>query len=397
MVVYIIDQPTEPLPRPRPAEAPQPPPPVSPYSASPKPQETAVLTVNGVKFDDWESVFVQKRRGDSFSHFRFTAAERDPVFGQNSYDVPLWQKLQFKPGDHCTVSLAGVQVIHGYIDVRQVAYDATSHGVMLHGKSVTAWAARSSVDTKTGSFDGKNIQQVAQEVLAPYRVGIKTIGNLDLTPFVHLQNEHGELIWDFLERLARPRGIVMGSDAKGNFLLIGDHSLPTVTELIEGRNIKTCQCTIRHDQTYTNYDGRAQGTATDSRSGTDMSELHATASSQVKGQPYSKLITASEQMVTSVAEVQKRVDSERIWHDDTEVQATITVQGWLRDNTHLWKTGEHVFVRSPMAMLNQALGIQDVTFTQDSNNGTETTLDLVLPGLLRASPNCDPSPASSQS
>ena len=101
--------------------------------------------------------------------------------------------------------------------MRQVAYNATSHGVMLIGKSVTAWAARSSVDTKTGSFDGKNILQVAQEVLAPYPVGIKTVGQIDLTPFVHLQNEKGELIWDFLERLARPRGIVMGSDCARQF------------------------------------------------------------------------------------------------------------------------------------------------------------------------------------
>ena len=396
MVVYIIDQPTEPLPRPRPAEAPPPPPPVSPYSASSKPQETAVLTVNGVKFDDWESVFVQGRWADPFTYFRFTAAERDPVFGKQPYDVPLWQKLQFKPGDQCTVSLAGVQVVDGYIDVRQVAYNATTHGVMLIGKSVTAWAARSSVDTKTGSFDGKNILQVAQEVLAPYPVGIKTIGQIDLTPFVHLQNEKGELVWDFLERLARPRGIVMGSDSKGNFLLIGPHTFPTVTQLIEGQNIKSCQCTIRHDQTYTNYEVHAQATGTDDRSGTDASELHADANGRVAN-PFSKLITAAEQMVTSVAEVQARVDNEKVWHDDTEVQATITVQGWLYNESRLWTPGDQVFVRSPMAMLNQDLKIQNVTFTQDSNNGTETVLDLVLPGLLKGSPNFDPSTPPSQS
>ena len=36
----------------------------------------------------------------------------------------------------------------------------------------------------------------------------------------------------------------MGSDSKGNFLLIGPHTFPTVTQLIEGQNIKSCQCTI---------------------------------------------------------------------------------------------------------------------------------------------------------
>ena len=379
MGIKVVELPSSPPPRP-----------------ASKPQETAVLTVNGVEFDDWESVFVQGRWADPFTYFRFAAAERDPVFGKQPYDVPLWEKLQFKPGDKCTVSLAQVQVVSGVIEIRQAAYNATSHGVMLQGKSVTAWAARSSVDTKTGSFDGKNILQVAQEVLAPYPVGIKTVGTLDLKPFVHLQNEHGELIWDFLERLARPRGIVMGSDAHGNFLLIGPHTFPTVTQLIEGQNIKSCQCTIRHDMTYEQYDTRAQGTATDSRSGSDMSDLHATVASRITTQPYSKLITAAEQPVTTQPEVQARVENERVWHDDTEVQATITVQGWLYNESRLWTPGDQVFVRSPMAMLNQDMKIQNVTFTQDSTNGTETVLDLVLPGLLKGSPNFDPSPPPSQ-
>ena len=202
---------------------------------------------------------------------------------------------------------------------------------MLVGKSITAWAARSSVDTKTGSFDGKNILQVAQEVLKPFPVGIKTVGQIDLTPFVHLQNEKGELIWDFLERIARPRGIVMGSDCARQLPADRRPSVfATVTELVEGQNIKSCQCTIRHDQTYQQYDAVAQASGTDDRSGTcGGARCSPGCVQRIATQPYSKLITPAEQMVTSQAEVQKRVDNERVWHDDTEVQATITVQGWL--------------------------------------------------------------------
>jgi prophage tail gpP-like protein len=59
-------------------------------------------------------------------------------------------------------------------------------------------------------------------VIAPFGVGVKTIGTLNPTPFARLQVEPGEKLWDFLERIARPRGIVMGSDHLGNFLLIGE-------------------------------------------------------------------------------------------------------------------------------------------------------------------------------
>jgi prophage tail gpP-like protein len=354
----------------------------------PKPQETAVLEVNGVKFDDWESVWVQKQRADSYTWFRFTAAERDPIFGKANV-FPLPSRLQFKPGDRCTITLAGTTVVTGYIETRQVAYDANQHGVMLIGKSATAWAARSSVDTKTGNFDKKNILQVAQEVIKPYGVGLKVIGQLNLTPFDKLQNEKGELVWDFLERIARPRGVIMGSDAFGNFLLIGEHSDPGGAELVEGRNIKSCQCTITHKNSYLNYDATAQKPASDDDAGTEASEQHATIKGTVT-QIASKLITNAEQPVKTQAELQDRVKNEKVWHDDSVVQATIVVQGWLADGTKLWEEGKEYHVRSPMAMLNQTLKVQTVTFTQDDQQGTQTTLDMVLPGLLKGSPNYDP-------
>ena len=58
-------------------------------------------------------------------------------------------------------------------------------------------------------------------------------------------------------------------------------------------------------------------------------------------------------------------------------------QGWLRDGVTLWKPGDNVFVKSPMAMLNMTMKIQNVAFSQDNQNGTITTLDLVPPWLLK--------------
>ncbi|RXG91595.1 phage baseplate assembly protein [Bradyrhizobium zhanjiangense] len=354
----------------------------------PKPQEVAVLEVNGLKFEDWESVWVQERWADSFTYFRFTAAERDPIINRRGGPFPLISKLQFKPGDRCTITLAGQLAVTGFIETRQVAYDAFQHGVMLIGKSDTAGPAKSSVDTKTGNFDKKNILQVAQEVLSDYPVGIKVIGALDLTPFDKLQNEKGELIWDFLERIARPRGVVMGSDSHGNFLLIGEHAFPVIAQLVEGQNIKSCQCIITEEHTYSEYRVDGQAPASDDNSGTAASEMKA----KVGGTSpvFSKLITAAEQPVKTIAELQARAKNESIWHEGTKIQATIVVQGWLRDGSALWHAGEEVSVYSPMAMLNNTLKIQNCTFTQDNSSGTITTLDLVSPNLLRSRSDFNP-------
>jgi prophage tail gpP-like protein len=62
------------------------------------------------------------------------------------------------------------------------------------------------------------------------------------------------------------------------------------------------------------------------------------------------------------------------------------------DGKTLWEEGKEYPVKSPMAMLNQTLKVQTVTFTQDNQSGTQTTLLLVLPGLLKGSPNYDATP-----
>jgi hypothetical protein len=76
------------------------------------------------------------------------------------------------------------------------------------------------------------------------------------------------------------------------------------------------------------------------------------------------------------------------WSEGTKVQATVTTQGWMMPGTQLlWQAGDNVMVNSPMAVIDQVMSINTVTFTQDQR-GTLTTLDLVIPWLLR-----DKSPA----
>jgi prophage tail gpP-like protein len=85
-----------------------------------------------------------------------------------------------------------------------------------------------------------------------------------------------------------------------------------------------------------------------------------------------------------------------------ELQATVTVQGWqpggAQGGGELWEKGKKVKVTSPMAMLDDQLAIQQVTFTQDDRSGSLTTLVLVQPykiqqakGTLSGTPGQSPS------
>jgi prophage tail gpP-like protein len=126
---------------------------------------------------------------------------------------------------------------------------------------------------------------------------------------------------------------------------------------------------------------RGQTAASDDQNGPQASEQEATAAGSAKR--YSPLLTPAEQPVWGVQELAMRAQHEAVWHEGTIIQATIVVQGWMRPGGGLWQAGSDVTVSSPMAMLNMVMKIRTITFTQDRNTGTLTTLDLVAPWLLK--------------
>jgi prophage tail gpP-like protein len=342
----------------------------------PNPEEVAVLRVEGMEFDDWTTVWVQDQWAEAYPLFRFSCAERDPI--------PEWPLLQFKPGDRCFITLGGQPAVDGVIMTRQVAYDAGNHGVQLSGKGKQFFAASSSVNTKTNSFDKMTLKQIADKLYKGFPTPIKTVGKLDETPFENAQAQPGETNWDFLERLARSRSCIMGSDHEGNQLLIGDHTFPVRQQLMEGWNILKMQCVHNIDMVSTNYVSRSQTNGTDDQHGRAASEMEARAKGKaLREDLYKYLEFPAEQGVKSQAELQQRVNFEAIIREGTVIEATVTVQGWLRDGKQLWRPGDGVFIKSSMAMLNREMKIQTATFQQDSGGGTTTMLLCVLPWKLK--------------
>jgi prophage tail gpP-like protein len=334
----------------------------------PKREETATLIVAGRRFEDWESVWLQHKLFDAYAQFRFTAAERDDL-------PPAWQRLQFKPRDSCQIYLGGQLALTGLILIRQTAYAGKQHGVTLQGVTDTWAAGRASIIDKKGQFEG-GFEQVAKKVLAPTGVGMKINGKIDGTPFQPpAKNEPGEKIFSFLDRLARDRKVLVTSDAVGNFVFIGEKG-PIVQEtLLEGFNILKMQCVISVLHSYSNFETRGQrpsGKESDEGSPRDRAEQSATAGGGLNR--YSPLLTIMEHPVWTPKEVALRNDTEVMWNEGQEIEATITVQGWFTSKGELWRAGQEVMVISPMAMLNEVLSIETVTFTQDSNGGSLTTL-----------------------
>ena len=80
----------------------------------PKPTELAILTVNGQNYQEWETIMVRHALRDTPAyHCKFTCSEGMPL-SEN------FRVLKIKPGDLCTVTLAGIPAFKGKVETRQV-------------------------------------------------------------------------------------------------------------------------------------------------------------------------------------------------------------------------------------------------------------------------------------
>jgi hypothetical protein len=150
-----------------------------------------------------------------------------------------------------------------------------------------------------------------------------------------------------------------------------------------------CQCVITKKDIFSKYIQIGQTPPDDKKWGEAAGQMRCSAASVAPPPEFKALLTPAEQPVRGQPELCTRAQYEAQWHDGSVITATITVQGWLRPGKRdIWRVGDDVAVYSPMALLRTGddravtMKIQTATFTQDSQSGTLTTLDLVLPWLL---------------
>jgi prophage tail gpP-like protein len=333
------------------------------------PNEVATLVVGGLYFSDWETVWVQHRWHDPYNYFRFTCAERDPI-------PNLWTLLQFRPGQSCTIYLAGRLAFTGKILVRQVAFDANNHGVSLQGKG-NAWELTGSVMSEDSNYKGPLID-IVKQVIAPTSVRmappVGTIDGTEFKPPVH--PNQGETMYSFIERLARDRNVDLANDKDGNLVLVGPHGPRMTAHLTQGDNILSGQIVINGEDAYSEVLARGQRQPDDQTNGPKASEMSSVAIPKGAKPDYRPLMVPIEHPVWTQHEVDLRAMKEKRWVG-MRIDADITTYGWLAPTGNLWQVGTEVDVETIMGMLHQPLTIETATFTQDSTGGTRTQLHLI--------------------
>ena len=343
------------------------------YERMPGPKEIATLEVKGQFYSNWTTVHVEQKWTEAFPTFTFDCTEDVPI--------PLTVNgAQFVPGDVVRVLLGGAPAVFGYISERHVGFDGQQHGVRLIGCGDTSDLTNSSIPLdKLSGHDGKSVEQLAKDLSAHLNIGIHLRGDVDGKPFDNIQPLPGETPMQCIERYAKMRSILIGSEANGGLLLIGEHPATSLGWLVEGINIKSANCVVRDPMIYKRIFAVAQGVGSDKANGDQQNKQV----SEVDGSSTRNRVLV---VVADVADtqhgIQKRAEMEKVFTEGSNIEAQITVQGWFKDanaSDDIWRAGEYYAVTAPSLILyDEVMGCSGCTYEQ-TDAGTTTTLTMVKP------------------
>lgn len=335
----------------------------------PRPDQIAVVTANGQRYDIWTQLEVSRTAVDP-------AIDRALlVVAEGARNRGAVSNLKLQPGDPATVTLAGQTVMNGRVYMRQGAVDANQHLVQIGIASRAQVVMASTVDGKPGQYINQTLQQIGSAVFG--KVGVKfSVENVPGAEMVfkRVSEPIGASRFSFMEELGRMRNIYLMDDGQGGILGFRG-PLPGAAVIEEGNNLERGRIVLRIDEHVSTIDIHGSDFWNDSA---DMNRAP-TASTTVDpptGVPFSLLA----EHTADSAGLQLRANHQADWDKLMQVDGDVTVPGWFAPDGTLWfgKVRQIVTVRSQSMLPDDTrrFMIKGITHRQSNEGGTTTDLQL---------------------
>jgi prophage tail gpP-like protein len=331
----------------------------------PKANEICVVTVQGQKYDIWNTVEVHCSTEDVVDHALLSVSEVSTV-------AKNFTSLKLKPGDLATVTLAGQQVINGVVYLRQASMSATEHGVQIGICSPPQSALVATVAAAPGQYFNSTLQQIGSTVFGQVGVNFTVLpaSGADLQ-FDRVSEHVGEEKFAFIERLCRMRNMHMVDDHQGGLIAFRGASNNTGLVLQEGVNIERGSITLKNPESGDPIVVVGQDHSQDS------ADANRDQNAQASGDPtVQRQIKIAAEHTGMQAEMQMRANHEADWIKFHMVDGAITVPGWPTPDSSLWfyHMREIVTVNSPLLLPEDSMDfmIKGIVHRQSSESGTTT-------------------------
>lgn len=343
---------------------------------------TVILQVDGQRFEGWKSVNIQRGIEQLAGAFELTCADRWALQGQ---------PLPVLKGKRCLVTIDGVTVIDGWIDGAPPRYSARGHDLIIRGRDATADLVDSCATTDGGGWVGRSLRQIAVSLAKPFgiTVTVDAVAAKDADqPFLYQHLQIGETIGEALGRLARIRGVLLISDARGGLLITRAGNGRARTMLRLGDNVLEATGDDSDIERFNEYRVIGQARETDLNPGATAQQIGKSVfdNSIRRGRlliidPVDAADIRGCSQLAAWTRSNRRARAERV---------TYTVRGWI-DGGRPWQPNTLVHVQDEWARFNGEYLIAAVTHTLDQR-GELSSIEVVPPAAYELQPQVEIDP-----
>lgn len=341
------------------------------------------LEVDSVPYEGFTEISVIRSLGaiSGAFNFRATSSQKKP--------------LPVQIGQACRVLINDTPVVNGFIETIDIDYDSSTHNIVIAGRDKTMDVIDCStlVNELSGTL---SLETVIRKILDGNGLtDIQVINNVSgLKSFKDGDIESaevGETRFEYMDKYARKRQVLLTGDGKGNIVITRSGSNNAVTSLInviggENNNIKSGGTSYSETNLFNRYVVRSQQNPSALSSGGSIP------STEIVNQ--SGTAIDNNVRLTRVREIRpdqsgSSDDSKQfaLWSKNIAIARsfnyTAVVQGFYQDEkeTRLWVPNEIVSVEDDFAgissRVNAQLLIDTVEYKLSNDSGSTATMTCV--------------------
>lgn len=288
-------------------------------------------------------------------------------------------------GDECTLKINDKSIIVGYIDSMNINYSASSHTINVQGRDKTADLIDSSLIGNADLIASYTAKRLVEHILSILGItDIKVINNTGLTLIYDsdFNADAGKNAWQQLDKYLQKKSIFATVDENGNIVLyrgsFGNTS-QGLLHLIQGGNVNNVLTGTRQSNLTERYNKISIVSQSDStitsgffyqQGGESFSAIDETIRNTRQFEMIANASLASSEC-QDLANFQKNIRQAR------GTSYIYTIQGFTQNNGDLWLPNYEVHIEDEFFGIKDYYLIKSVTFRQDNDNGSITTLQVV--------------------
>lgn len=330
-------------------------------------EPVATVTVEGVKYDKWESGTVRLTM-DEFTN-SFEVSWIDDGQGPGIYR-----------GDLVDIALDGDVVIKGVVlstgdDDAPDSLTRTAGGQAITGVLISA------ADQKPRRWQKSKVSEIAKALGAQRGITVKVAGD-EGKPIPLVAIERGEFSADVIGRIATKRGLIPYT-VVGDLVLARVGTTKTSTVLRRGVNVVRWSRSDSEYERYSEYRYVAQTKPSD-KYGAPVQQIYASIKDEGIGylKPLLVQIDASDTI-----DAKSRATLERNQRAGRGEQITVIVNEWLTDEGRAWRPNTIVRAVNPVLGIDGDFVIVSATYRFGAQSPREVELVLTHPSAYDSAAN----------